>query len=84
MEPDTAPLLAQIDSLGKNLSARLQQDYVTQKQLRIAVGNLYRALEEPGAVIERACFQVGNPIPLECKFEIPVSPKLLANLLGLH
>lgn len=63
MEPDTASLLAQIDSLGKNLSAGLQQDCVIRKQLRIAAGNLYRALEEPGDVIERVCFQVWNEVP---------------------
>lgn len=58
MEPDTASLLAQIDSLGKDLSTDLQQDRVTRRQLRIATENLCRALEEPGDVIERVCFQV--------------------------
>ena len=62
MEPDTASLLAQIDSLGKDLSADLQQDSVTRRQLRIAAGNLYRALEEPGDVIERVCFQVWDEV----------------------
>lgn len=58
MEPDTATLLGQIDRLGKNLSGDPQQDCTTRKQLRIAARNLIRALEEPGDVIERVCFQV--------------------------
>ena len=84
MEPDAASLLAQIDSLGKDLPAGLQQDCMIRKQLRIAAGNLSRALEEPGDVIERVCFQVGSAIPIWCQSETPVSPKRPANLLGLH
>ena len=58
MEPDTAFLLGQIDSLGKTLSGDPEQDCTTRKQLRIAARNLTRALEEPGDVIERICWQV--------------------------
>lgn len=75
MEPDTASLLAQINSLGKNLSAGHQQDCTTRKQLRIAARNLNRALEEPGDVIERVCFQVWNDVPLRHKSETPVNFK---------
>ncbi len=64
MEPDTASLLGQIDSLGKILSGDPQQDCTTRKQLRIAARNLTRALEEPGDVIERVCFQVWDEVPL--------------------
>ena len=84
MKPDTASLLAQIDSLGKNLSAGPQQDYVTRKQLRIAAENLYRALEGPADVVERVCFQVRNEIPLWCGFETPGSPKRPTSLWGLY
>ena len=63
MEPNTASLLAQIDSLGKNLSGDPQQDCTTRKQLRIAARDLNRALEEPGDTIERVCFQVCRDVP---------------------
>ena len=63
MEPDTASLLGQIDSLGKTLSGDPEQDCTTRKQLRIAARNLTRALEEPGDVIERICWQVWNGVP---------------------
>ena len=64
MEPDTASLLGQIDSLGKNLSGDPQQNCTTRRQLLIAARNLTRALEEPGDVIERVCWQVWNEVPL--------------------
>ena len=64
MELDTASLLNQIDSLGKILSGDPQQDRTTRKQLRIAARNLSRALEEPGDITERVCFQVWNEVPV--------------------
>ena len=64
MEPDTAALLAQIDGLGKNVSNGFQQERENRKQLRIAARNLSHALEEPGDVIERVCFQVRSEVPL--------------------
>ena len=64
MEPDTASLLEQIDGLGKNLSNGFQQERENRKQLRIAARDLSRALEEPGDVIERVCFQVWSEVPL--------------------
>ena len=62
MEPDIASKLAQIDSLGTDLSTDLQQDRVTRRQLRIAAENLYRALEEPGDVMETVRFQVWDEV----------------------
>ena len=65
MEPDTAAFLAQIDYyLGKNVSNGFQQESENRKQLRIAARNLSHALEEPGDVIERVCFQVRSEVSL--------------------
>lgn len=63
-EADVSLLLAQIDNLGKSLSPGSKKHAETRKRLRLAAHDLTRALEEPGDIVERVCFSVGNIFPL--------------------
>lgn len=63
-EPNLSSLLAQIHSLGGNASSANALDPTQKKQLRLAALKLHRALEEPGDIVERICFQVSCRCPV--------------------
>ena len=69
-ESNVPALLAQIDNLGKVLSASSKQDPITRKKLRLAARDLSRAMEDPGDIVERVCFSVRNAFLL-CRFGPP-------------
>lgn len=59
MDDKTASLLTQIDTLGRDLQSKdVTQKADKRSRLRVAARQLTLALEEPGDVVERVCYQV--------------------------
>ena len=59
MDDKATFLLQQIDTLGRDLlSNNGTQEAEKRSKLRLAARQLSLALEEPGDVVERVCFQV--------------------------
>lgn len=63
-EPGISSLLAQIQSLGGSATSGNALDPTKKKQLRLAALKLHRALEDPGDIVERVCFQVSYGCPV--------------------
>ena len=54
-------LLSQINNLGKDLQSEDGTTSIDKRsRLRLAATQLSRALEEPGDIVERVCFQVDH------------------------
>ena len=59
VDNETQSLLQQINTPGKDLvSSNAEQAAEKRSKLRLAARQLSLALEEPGDVVERVCFQV--------------------------
>ena len=78
MDPDASAALAEVIDLG---TFDASPDAEARKKLRIAARKLSRALEEPGDVVERVCYQVRNDRTL-AGFERPLSGHRLRLLLS--
>ncbi|MDI1493141.1 MAG: hypothetical protein OHK93_004928 [Ramalina farinacea] len=59
-KPDIPALVAQVHDLGEEISAGDSSNAIRKQQLRLAALKLHRALEDPGNIVERICFQTAT------------------------
>lgn len=57
-------MMVQVHDLGEEISAGDSSNAIRKQQLRLAALKLHRALEDPGNIVERICFQVGQDAAL--------------------